>query len=91
MDNGNKQIKELKIRNRLTTGGSYGTSSVLAKIEGYQQLLAESAKSVPDRDNIPTKSLIAQVAQSVEQRIENPRVGGSIPPLGTSASFLGSI
>ena len=26
----------------------------------------------------------AQVAQSVEQRTENPRVGGSIPPLGTS-------
>ena len=25
----------------------------------------------------------AQIAQSVEQRIENPRVGGSIPPLGT--------
>ena len=24
----------------------------------------------------------AQVAQSVEQRTENPRVGGSIPPLG---------
>jgi hypothetical protein len=27
--------------------------------------------------------LEAQVAQSVEQRTENPRVGGSIPPLGT--------
>ena len=27
---------------------------------------------------------LAQVAQSVEQRIENPRVGGSIPSLGTS-------
>jgi hypothetical protein len=27
---------------------------------------------------------IAQVAQLVEQRTENPRVGGSIPPLGTS-------
>jgi hypothetical protein len=26
----------------------------------------------------------AQVAQSVEQRNENPRVGGSIPPLGTT-------
>ncbi len=26
----------------------------------------------------------AQVAQLVEQRTENPRVGGSIPPLGTS-------
>ena len=25
----------------------------------------------------------AQVAQSVEQRTENTRVGGSIPPLGT--------
>ena len=27
---------------------------------------------------------VAQIAQSVEQRIENPRVGGSIPPLGTT-------
>ena len=26
----------------------------------------------------------AQIAQSVEQGIENPRVGGSIPPLGTT-------
>jgi hypothetical protein len=25
----------------------------------------------------------AQIAQLVEQGIENPRVGGSIPPLGT--------
>ena len=28
----------------------------------------------------------AQVAQSVEQRTENPRVDGSIPPLGTKNS-----
>ena len=28
----------------------------------------------------------AQIAQLVEQRIENPRVGGSIPPLGTTLS-----
>ena len=27
-------------------------------------------------------SLFAQIAQSVEQRTENPRVGGSIPSLG---------
>jgi hypothetical protein len=26
----------------------------------------------------------AQIAQSVEQGIENPRVGGSIPSLGTT-------
>ena len=30
--------------------------------------------------------LRAQVAQLVEQRTENPRVGGSIPPLGTIPS-----
>ena len=28
--------------------------------------------------------LFAEVAQSVEQRTENPRVGGSIPSLGTT-------
>jgi hypothetical protein len=27
---------------------------------------------------------VAQIAQSVEQGIENPRVGGSIPSLGTT-------
>jgi hypothetical protein len=31
----------------------------------------------------PNPSPRAQVAQLVEQRTENPRVGGSIPPLGT--------
>ena len=30
----------------------------------------------------------AQIAQSVEQGTENPRVGGSIPPLGTRFSKL---
>jgi hypothetical protein len=35
----------------------------------------------------PVKSTSsAQVAQLVEQRTENPRVGGSIPPLGTISS-----
>ena len=31
----------------------------------------------------------AQIAQSVEQRTENPRVAGSIPALGTKARFAG--
>lgn len=31
--------------------------------------------------------MVAEVAQSVEQRTENPRVGGSIPPLGTIFIF----
>ena len=33
----------------------------------------------------PAWPLWAQVAQLVEQRTENPRVGGSNPPLGTIA------
>tara|TARA_B100002052_G_scaffold256124_1_gene246725 strand:+ start:187 stop:363 length:177 start_codon:yes stop_codon:yes gene_type:complete len=32
--------------------------------------------------------IIAQVAQLVEQRTENPRVGGSIPPLGTTLQYF---
>jgi hypothetical protein len=35
-------------------------------------------RATPKRNN-----KIAQIAQSVEQGTENPRVGGSIPPLGT--------
>ncbi len=34
---------------------------------------------------IQSSGLIAQIAQSVEQRTENPCVGGSIPPLGTTS------
>ena len=33
--------------------------------------------------------MFAQIAQSVEQRTENPRVGGSIPPLGTMNYYGG--
>ena len=35
--------------------------------------------------NLPIiqSSIYAQIAQLVEQRTENPCVGGSIPPLGT--------
>ena len=34
-----------------------------------------------------TRSSDAQIAQLVEQRIENPRVAGSIPALGTTTKF----
>ncbi len=33
---------------------------------------------------VDSLGLKAQIAQSVEQRTENPRVGGSIPSLGTN-------
>lgn len=40
-------------------------------------------KRVDLKGQNPFNTPHAQIAQSVEQRIENPRVGGSIPPLGT--------
>ncbi len=41
-------------------------------------------QAVADNDN-------ASIAQSVEQGIENPRVGGSIPPRGTISSLVQSV
>ena len=40
-------------------------------------------------DHLKFRKIIsfAQIAQSVEQGIENPRVGGSIPSLGTIFKF----
>ena len=35
----------------------------------------------------PQRASHGQVAQLVEQRTENPRVGGSIPPLATILTF----
>ena len=35
--------------------------------------------------------LYARIAQLVEQRIENPRVGGSSPPPGTTFSLMKSL
>ena len=40
--------------------------------------------STPLRRVAKQTTAFAQIAQSVEQGIENPRVGGSIPSLGTT-------
>jgi hypothetical protein len=47
-------------------------------IKGLTLALADRSNTRP-----PTNG---QVAQLVEQRTENPRVGGSIPPLATMKS-----
>ena len=44
-----------------------------------------------NRHNSPRKRRVASIAQSVEQGIENPRVGGSIPPRGTISSLVQSV
>ena len=46
------------------------------KIKFYKKYLTSTVKKT-------LIHLVARIAQSVEQRIENPRVGGSIPPPGT--------
>jgi hypothetical protein len=43
---------------------------------------ANQGPDIPSR-NVFREAWLAQVAQLVEQRIENPRVTGSIPVLGT--------
>ena len=49
-------------------------------------------RSYKDRTgSIPVSGIIAQIAQSVEQRTENPRVGGSIPPLGTIINIYAGV
>ena len=40
------------------------------------------------RDSVGAVRCIGQVAQLVEQGIENPRVGGSIPSLATTSVAL---
>ena len=39
--------------------------------------------SIKNKIILKSFNIYAQVAQLVEQRTENPCVGGSIPPLGT--------
>src|SRR4051812_38767104 len=50
---------------------------------------AEEPLTGPTVRGIQTRpAACAQVAQSVEQGTENPRVGGSIPPLGTNTKEM---
>ena len=46
--------------------------------------LARARFNTPPSRSFSRLRLIGQVAQLVEQRTENPRVGGSIPPLATN-------
>ncbi len=47
-----------------------------------------SAEAEAGRGQAPERVEHGQIAQSVEQGIENPRVGGSIPPLATTLILL---
>ncbi len=53
----------------------------------YKRLLTNRRGVFRDAPRFPRFG-DAQVAQLVEQRTENPRAGGSIPPLGTISTNL---
>ena len=78
--------------------GVIGSSPIVTTIHtfgGVAQLVRAPACHAGGREFDPRHSrhfyflltVNAQIAQSVEQGTENPRVGGSIPPLGTTKNI----
>src|SRR5690554_7423216 len=57
--------------------------SLKIKIINLQRALDSGDCNRFNTRHLSTSCVLARIAQSVEQRIENPRVGGSIPPPGT--------
>ena len=64
------------LQNLLTNFAEY--SKILVVVIQLRQVIQAVFESVCD-----AVAVLAQIAQSVEQRTENPRVTGSIPVLGT--------
>ena len=58
----------------------------LKSIAGWSSLEARRAHNPKVIGSNPVPAIYAQIAQSVEQGTENPRVAGSIPALGTSSA-----
>ena len=53
--------------------------------EWFKELVLKTGAARLQSSNLWSSAIkYAQIAQSVEQGTENPRVGGSIPPLGTT-------
>ena len=63
-------------------GKSSIINSIRTNIAGWSSLEARRAHNPEVIGSNPVPATHAQIAQSVEQRTENPRVTGSIPVLG---------
>ena len=62
-----------------------GSSPIVGFMEGFpsgQRGQTVNLLAPPSKVRILLPPVYAQIAQSVEQRTENPRVAGSIPALG---------
>jgi hypothetical protein len=73
--------KRLNKEKRATFGWFAGLDST--PVITYKPAGSRAKTLNPKCFRLPRDIARAQVAQLVEQRTENPRVGGSIPPLGT--------
>ena len=60
----------------------------MAELADAQDLKSCGVTPVPVRFRSRALYFLAQIAQLVEQRTENPRVTGSIPVLGTLREWL---
>ena len=58
----------------------------ISAVEPTDNVARRAARQHGGASSISDAHGSAQVAQLVEQRTENPCVGGSIPPLGTAIS-----
>ena len=61
----------------------------VAELADAQDLKSCGVTPVPVRFRSRALYFLAQIAQLVEQRTENPRVAGSIPALGIFPVYLG--
>jgi hypothetical protein len=70
--------------------GDEQAAIALGGVRGWTEFAGACYKGgSPDGRRVVRVGLVvAQVAQLVEQRTENPRVGGSNPPLGTTHNIL---
>src|SRR5689334_12087433 len=86
-----RSVLRMRTRKRRTSHRKV-QSSALDRDEAisYKPRPCAEPRNCQARRPSPNPSPRAQVAQLVEQRTENPRVGGSIPPLGTSTFLFNS-
>ena len=80
-----KQKSLRQLARELGVSHSYLSQVKHGKCRASQEVVSKMVSSgLLKGDDLGYNPIYAEVAQAVEQRTENPRVGGSNPPLGTS-------
>ena len=79
--------KDLHVMFALVLTREFGTSSDAARHFAHNQRMAIETRN----PSVVTTKWVGWIAQSVEQRTENPCVGGSIPPPATTFTIANGI